>query len=461
MSVLALLALQVLAVLCAWRAIQGARTPQGAVGWVVALLAAPYVSVLIYLFLGHHRYHAYLVSRRSSARVIDAVKQFALARGPSIRPSVNTEPFEKIAALPVVGGNALIPLIDGAETFGAIFDAIDQAERYVLVQFFIVHNDRIGQSFCDKLSAAAQRGVTVRFMTDAVGSKGLSHSFYQTLRAAGVQVADPRPKHRFALNFRNHRKTVIVDGVVGFTGGLNVGDEYMGRDPTFGAWRDTHVKLVGPVVSQLQLAYLEDWHWSTAEQIASELNWDAPLSDADMAGLVVPTGPGDELETGGLFFFSAIAAAQERIWIASPYCVPDTDILSALKHAALSGKDVRLLVPDVIDHYIPWLAAFAYFDELREAGVQIWRYTEGFMHQKVVLVDDTFAAIGTSNLDNRSFRLNFEVMAVGFDTAFTAQVAGFLEQDFARAHLLEKDLSEQPLRIRVGAPISRLFAPLL
>ena len=237
--------------------------------------------------------------------------------------------------------------------------------------------------------------------------------------------------------------------------------EYMGRDPAFGPWRDTHLELHGPVVLQLQLIFTEDWHWATGDALLDELNWEAHHCPSDTIALLVPTGPADKMETGALFFFAAIAAARERVWIASPYCVPDADILTALKHAALAGRDVRLLVPEVIDHHIPWLAAFAYFDELREAGVQIWRYQKGFMHQKVVLVDDALAAIGTSNLDNRSFRLNFEAMVIGFDETFAQGVADFLEADFTDATLLSKLLSAQPIRVRYGAPIARLFAPLL
>jgi len=458
-------ALQVAAVYCAWRAVTSARTPQGAVGWVVFLLSAPYIGVLLYLFLGHHRYRGYAISRKTSDRVIEGLRDLAAEHAPATPPRIDPTPFERIAELPCVRGNALIPLIDGTSSFDAIFAAIDGAERYVLVQFFIVHDDDLGRAFRDRLIEAAGRGVTVCFMADAVGSKSLPKEYLDALRAAGVKVADPsqgrRPRQRFQINFRNHRKTVVVDGRTGFTGGLNVGDEYMGRDPTFGHWRDTHLKMHGPVVLQLQLIFAEDWHWATAETLSQELNWEAPIAKDDMTALLVPTGPADEMETGALFFFAAIAAARERVWIASPYCVPDTDILTAMKHAALAGRDVRLLVPEVIDHHIPWLAAFAYFDELRAAGVQIWRYQRGFMHQKVVLVDDALAAIGTTNLDNRSFRLNFEAMVVGFDDGFARSVEAFLANDFANATLLEKPMSAQPARVRYGAPIARLFAPLL
>lgn len=462
---LLLAALQGLAVYCAWRAIVSARTPQGAVAWVVFLLSAPYIALLPYLFLGHHRYRGYGISRQTSAEVVAGVRRFGAALRPGTPPRIDPTPFERLADLPAVRGNALVPLIDGQASFDAIFAAIDAAERYVLVQFFIVHDDRIGRAFHDRLTAAAARGVTVRFMADAVGAKSLPRSYLDGLRQAGVQVADPRrqrrPRQRLQLNYRNHRKTVVVDGRTGFTGGLNVGDEYMGRSPVFGPWRDTHVELRGPIVTQLQLVFVEDWHWAEGEVIRDQLTWEAPPDPADMTALLLPSGPADSRETGALFFFSAIAAARARVWIASPYCVPDTDVLSALKHAALAGRDVRLLVPEVIDHYIPWLAAFGYFDELREAGVQVWRYQDGFMHQKVVLVDDACAAIGTANLDNRSFRLNFETMAIGFDEGFAAAVAEFLERDFGRAQRLDKRLAEQPARIRLGAPVARLFAPLL
>jgi cardiolipin synthase len=431
-----LAALQIAAFYCAWRAVSSARTPQGAVGWVVFLLSAPYIAVLLYLFLGHHRYRGYLISRRSSERVIEGVRDFGAAYRPETPPLVDPAPFERIAELPAVRGNALTPLIDGQASFDAIFAAIDAAKNYVLVQFFIVHDDELGRAFRDRLIAAAGRGVSVRFMADAVGSKSLPPSYLDALRRAGVEVADPRagnrPRNRFQINYRNHRKTVVIDGQTGFTGGLNVGDEYMGRDPKFGAWRDTHLEMKGPVVAQLQLIFAEDWHWATGETLLEALDWTSAPAEADATALLVPTGPADSMETGALFFFAAIAAARERVWIASPYCVPDTDILTALKHAALAGRDVRLLVPEVVDHLSHGSPPSPISTSCARRGCQVWRYQPGFMHQKVVLVDDTLAAIGTTNLDNRSFRLNFEAMVLGFDARFAADVAAFFEADFAK-----------------------------
>lgn len=463
--VVLLFALEVTAIYFVWRAVSQARTAQGAAAWVMFLIWAPYAAVPLFLILGHHRYRGYVITRRESKRVVRAVQDLGDAWRPARASELDPMPLERIAGLPAIRGNSVCPLIDGEAAFASIFAAIDTAQHYVLVQFYIVRDDDLGRAFRNRLIAAARRGVHVRFLMDAIGSYALSADYIAQLEAVGVEVAiaDQRlgVARRLQLNFRNHRKTVIVDGQVGFTGGLNVGDEYMGRDPAYGRWRDTHVEMKGPVVSQLQLIFVEDWHWAVGGDLPEDLIWETPAAEADQTAMVVATGPGDTMETGALFFFSAIAGARHRVWIASPYCVPDRDVLTALKHAALRGVDVRLLLPDVIDHYLVWTAAFAFFDELRDVGVQIWRYTDGFLHQKVVLVDDDFAAVGTSNLDNRSFRLNFEAMVAVFAPEFAHKINAMLTEDFANAYLLERALADQPLRLRVGAPLARLFAPVL
>lgn len=467
LSTLVVLAMWTAAGLSALSAARTARTPQGAMGWVVFLLALPIVALPAYLIFGHHRFKSYRNARRQSERTVQGIRNFA--QNHAVEPGqlpINPAPFEAVAGLPVCNGNGFELLINGETGFAKIFQAIDDAQDYVLVQFYIVRADGLGQRLSDHMIAAAQRGVAVWFMTDAVGSHALPQKYSADLQAAGVNLVDPStrrgPKRRFLLNFRNHRKTVIADGKVGFTGGLNIGDEYLGLDPVFGAWRDTNVRLTGPIVMQLQLAFSEDWHWLTEEPLLDLLAWDADPDQQDMAGLIIATGPGDNnTETGSMMFFSAISAAKQRVWIASPYFVPDLDVVAALKHAALQGLDVRILIPDSIDHFAPWLAAYSYFDDLRAVGVRILRYNAGFMHQKVVLIDDTIAGIGTANLDNRSFRLNFEAMAFFFDSNAAQEVATMLQQDFTRADELDKKLSQQKLLIRLAAPVARLFAPVL
>ncbi|NOE17043.1 cardiolipin synthase [Ruegeria atlantica] len=459
-------ALYATAVVFSVRAAQTARTPQGAVGWVVFLVSAPIFAVPMYLFLGHHRFRGYRISRQQSERVVEGIKTFAdYSRPDPSTMSVNPRPFEFLAHLPVSSGNGAQLLIDGQATFDAIFQAIDEARNYILIQFYIVRDDTLGRQLQTKLIKAAKRGVHVRFMTDAVGSYGLANTYLDTMREAGIDVADPReqrgPNFRFQLNYRNHRKTVIIDGETGFIGGHNVGVEYLGEDPHFGHWRDTHIKMTGHIVRQLQLIFTEDWHWARDEDLIDDLDWAGSEAEQDMNALLVATGPGDETETGAMMFFSAIAEAKERLWIASPYFVPDIDVMTALQHAAMRGVDVRILVPDMIDHRLPWLAGFAYFDEIRDCGVRVFRYTDGFMHQKVFVVDDTLAAVGTTNLDNRSFRLNFEAMALFFDARAALAVDHMLRADFEASYELTRSLAQQPAHIRFGAPLARLFAPIL
>ncbi|MEM8853205.1 MAG: cardiolipin synthase [Pseudomonadota bacterium] len=463
------LTVQVCAVIAAIAAIRTARTPQGAVGWVVFLLAAPYVALPLFLVLGHSRYPGYAAARRSSARIVRAIDRFGkdhqttLADGDEATAHT-AKAFEALAALPVVSGNGARVLVDGKATFDAIFQAIDQAQSYVLVQFYIVRDDEVGRALKERLIAKARAGCTVRLLYDALGSHGLDRGYLDALGEAGVIVRDfhslRRPRSRFQINFRNHRKIVVVDGQVGFVGGHNVGDEYLGGDKRLTPWRDTHVRLEGPVVAQLQLVFLEDWYWCTEEQLS--LQWLPDRAAADVNALVLASGPADDVETGTLYFLNAIDAAKHRIFIASPYFVPDGAIIAALQLAALRGVDVRIVVPDARDHLLVWLAAFAYFDEVRAAGVTILRYSEGFMHQKVVLVDDTFASIGSINLDNRSCRLNFEVTAIMFDRAVVNDVAEMLEADMAKSRRHDTPLNKLPNRlVRLGAPFARLFAPIL
>ena len=465
-SLIILVLLEGVALYCASRAVMSARTPQGSVAWVLFLLLAPYIGIIAYMFLGHHRMNGYVIVRRKIPRVIEGMKN-AKRENP---PTGNADRwgyagFEAQAASPVLSGNAMELLIDGDETFEAIFDAINQAKNYVLVQFYIVRDDGLGKTMQNALIEARERGVTVRFLYDSVGSSRLSNSYIETLKRAGVEILDSNalrgPTNRLQANFRNHRKTVIIDGKIGFTGGHNLGDEYLGKDPKMGHWRDTHCQLRGPIVRQLQLIFAEDWFWATEHSLLDDLDWPKDFAPENMDGVMLASGPADDLETGSLYYCSAIRAAKNRIWIATPYFVPDGDIVTSLKIAAMNGVEVRILIPDSADHWFTYLAAFDYFDDLRSAGVQFWRYENGFMHQKVLLVDDTIASVGTFNMDARSCRLNFEATAMIFDTRVAQDVEAMLKADFAQSYLHETTLAEQPWWIRLGAPAMRLFQPLL
>ncbi len=466
MIVLLVVVLEAVAIYCAFLAIRNARTPQGSVAWTVFLVSAPFIAVPVFLFLGNFKIKDYVTGRRDSERIINDLKTYAKQFAPSLTENRRLyDGLEKIAGIPVGSGSDLELLIDGEQTFGAIFQAIAQAREYVLVQSYIINDDKIGRKLRDALIERARNGVNVRLIYDAVGCIKLPKTYLQSLSKGGVEVVNAHarggPKSRFQINFRNHRKTIIVDGIVGFTGGLNMGDEYMGENPKFGPWRDTHARVTGPVVLQLQLIFGEDWHWATGEILLEKLNWDIERTDANRDALVVATGPGDPFDSGSFYFCALINAARQRLWIASPYFVPENDIMTSLKLAAMRGVDVRILTPEVIDHKIPWLAALAYFDEIMEAGVEVWRYNHGFMHQKVVLVDDLISSVGTTNLDNRSCRLNFEQTVVVFDSETARQTEAMLQSDFDRSFKLTRTLGQRSFIQRNGAPVARLFSPLL
>jgi len=359
-------------------------------------------------------------------------------------------------------------LVDGEATFDAIFAGIEAARDYVLVQFFIIKEDGIGEKLKQLLLQKAKQGVRVFLLYDEIGSHRLKRrTFQDELRAAGVEVAafqtTQGKSNRFQVNFRNHRKIVVVDGREAYVGGHNVGDEYLGGSKRFGRWRDTHVKVVGPAALSTQLVFLADWYWAERELLA--LNWetgDTGFQQKGMSVLSLPTGPVGEVESGTLFFLNAINRARDRLWITSPYFVPDEPISYALQLAAFRGVDVRVMIPEKPDHRTVYLAGFSYLRGMDAAGVKMYRYQDGFLHQKVMLVDDHLASVGTMNLDNRSLRLNFEISMLVIDPGFCRDLEEMLEEDFRNCRRIDgRDYSEKSLPFRVAVRIARLMAPVL
>ncbi|MGI9244510.1 MAG: cardiolipin synthase, partial [Verrucomicrobiales bacterium] len=330
--------------------------------------------------------------------------------------------------------------------------------------FYIIRDDSVGQALKAALIERAEAGVRCHLLYDEIGSR-LPKAYLKSLRDAGVEV---RPfnttqgsTNRFQLNFRNHRKIVIVDGNEAWVGGLNIGEEYKGLDPKFGYWRDTHLRVAGPVVQCVQIAFAEDWHWA-AKKLIGNLNWDpkpAP-GGASKGMLCLPSGPVDPLETCTLFFLHAINTAKQRLWIASPYFVPDEQFISALQLAALRGVDVRIIIPDEADSALVQLSAWSYIEELEKVDIKVYRYTKGFLHHKVMVVDEEYCTVGTANFDNRSFRLNFEITMGVADVEFTAQVAAMLEEDMSNSRrAYKKELDERSFLYRLGVRAARLTAP--
>jgi cardiolipin synthase len=346
-----------------------------------------------------------------------------------------------------------------------MLEDIAAAEGYVFIQSFIVEEGRLAEELAAVLRQKALEGVAVHFLFDELGSRKLSRRYRQHLQSSGIRVASYRSVmgrgYRLQLNFRNHRKLTVIDGRVAYTGGLNLADEYLGRHPRLGPWRDTHVRIRGPAVLGLQLSFAEDWHWATGEQLGLDCGKEEPAPGCQ-AVAVVPTGPADDVDVCQLFMLEAINSATERLWVASPYFVPGPAIAAALQSAAIRGVDVRILLPQNPDHILVYLAAFSYYEEMDRAGVSIHRYQPGFMHQKVVLIDDTMATVGTVNLDNRSFHLNFELTVLVADGGFAGQVKEMLERDFVLSKRASvQDFTQRSVPFRLAVLLCRLLAPIL
>ncbi|WP_017903019.1 cardiolipin synthase [Pseudomonas asplenii] len=458
--------------IAAIHAVLTVRTAQGSIAWALSLVFIPYLTLIPYLVFGRSTFDAYIKARRQAnvemrKAIADLnwrpwVEEALAARNSQAYAALRAMP--KLGRMPCLANNQVRLLVNGEATFEAIFQAIEQARHAVLVQFFIIHDDQLGRRLHNLLRKKAGEGVEVYLLYDGIGSHALPHDYVDSLRGGGVRVKAFATRsgwlNRFQVNFRNHRKVVVVDGLVGFVGGHNVGDEYLGSKPPLSPWRDTHVQVSGPVVACLQESFAEDWFWA-ARQLPPLILPDTYPDDGVLCQLLA-SGPADSFETCSLFFVEAIHAARERVWITSPYFIPDEAVFAALRLAVLRGVDVRLLLPSRPDHRIVYAASSLYAFEAVRAGVRVFRYGPGFLHQKVVLVDNEISAIGSANLDNRSFRLNFELMLLTVDPAFADEVENMLLKDFDLAREVTHEDSRETHRLQqLGMRIARLISPIL
>ncbi|MBI3929075.1 MAG: cardiolipin synthase [Armatimonadetes bacterium] len=471
-SVLAVLLpiLHAAGVLSAIHAVLHARTPQGAIAWSMSLVTFPYVSLPLYWVLGRDKFNGYVqalragnLSRYRHREVAEFLRLLEPFRDTGDDEDQTT--FERLARMPFTTHNRVDLLIDAEKAFASIFEGMRAARNYVLVLFYIIDDDEAGRQFKARLIETARRGIRTYLLYDEVGCMKLPWGYIRELEEAGVEVhAFQTTRGRDNLlqyNFRNHRKIVVVDGRIGYTGGFNVGDDYFGRNPFYGSWRDTHVRVEGPAVQGLQLAFCEDWYWATGT--LPELEWSPGAAPGGSHSAVyLSIQPTDDLAVGVLFFVHCINAANERLWIASPYFIPDPSVMDALHLAALRGVDVRIIIPARWDILMCWLAAYSYLPELEETGIRVYRYEAGHPHQKVVLIDDRYAWVGSANMDNRSMRLNFEGNLVVKGSRFARDVETMLIQDMENSRLvLEGDYQRRSLPFKIAVQLARLFTPIL
>ncbi|MFD2443200.1 cardiolipin synthase [Bacillus sp. CGMCC 1.16607] len=451
------------------------RHPTQTLTWLVVLGSFPLVGFFFYLLFGRNyrkeriyrkKYfldkQAFLkVEGESDPKSEEKMRQM----GDQQRRLFNLA--QKLGNSPISFATSTKTLTNGAETFRYILSEIRKATHHIHLEYYIVRDDEIGHEIKNLLIAKAKEGVKIRFLYDAVGSWKLSKLYIRDLKNAGIEMVPFGPVRLPFLNnkfnFRNHRKIIVVDGSVGFVGGLNIGDEYLGRSKQFGFWRDTHLMLKGEAVRSLQLIFLQDWYYMTNHSFLTAEYLSPDLQENIHGGVhLIAGGPDNELSVIKNIFFSMITSAEKSVWIASPYFIPDEDIFSAIKVAALSGIDVRILVPKRPDKRIVFHASRSYFPELMEAGVQIYEYERGFMHSKIVIVDHEIASIGTSNMDMRSFHLNFEVNAFLYRTRSTQKLVSDYLKDLNYSKKIDLEVfKKRNIGLRLLESTSRLLSPLL
>lgn len=407
------------------------QNPDRTVLWLFTLAVLPVFGLACYMVLGpdmkQNRNKRRFIPKQTHPKVSESIE----VKAPSQLIKLTTLAYRNSGAN-IMERCLVKPLVNGEETFGEIMKALRRAKRYINIEYFIFKDDELGREIADILIERAGKGVKVRMITDAVGSWRLGRSFYDRLRAGGVDARTFMPVSfpffHSSINFRNHRKIVVVDGEISFTGGLNVGREYLGRGK-LGFWRDTHALFEGDMVRELNAVFIEDWNYCAGDSLSPDDKEFAQVAGRSrdslpvMPSQLVASGSSSVWHAIQQLYFSMITEARQRIWITTPYLVPGHAILGALKIAALSGVDVRILIPAKSDHFLVYWAGRSNIEDLLRSGVRVWRYTKGFLHAKTLLMDNNVASVGTANLDARSLEINFEVQAFVYDEALNATLA--------------------------------------
>lgn len=457
------------------------RSPQSTLAWFLILALLPIVGVFLYALFGRSRWrrekHLHRAEeRRKLFREILANNNMnsVLPSSFQTRSIALTKIVRKFGGGPVTNETKATLLTNGDKTFSEILAAIQAAKHHIHIQYYIYRSDEIGTQIRDALIKKAQEGIIVRFLYDDLGSYTLRSQFLQPMKDVGIEIMefDPilSPWLLETVNYRNHRKIVIIDGKVGFTGGLNVGDEYLGRSKKFPIWRDSHLKIEGKALYKLQAVFLEDWLYATSE--LESYYWKPFINETyfpvtefheiDGAIQIVASGPSSDDTSIRNALLAAMGSAKKSIWIATPYFIPDQETLTLLRLSAIAGIDVRILYPGKSDSVISDQASQSYFTPLLKAGASIYRYKDGFMHGKIVLIDDEIASIGTANMDIRSFELNYEIIALLYESNTVLDIKHDFERDFQSSEEIKWEVfQKRPIRKRMLESLMRLISPLL
>ncbi|MCT4592837.1 MAG: cardiolipin synthase [Anaeromicrobium sp.] len=454
------------------------RDPSRTVAWLLVLIAFPLPGFIFYLFMGQDIRKKRIFKKKKESgfpyfkKAVDIQKETmkyvdlfssdeSIVKKRLINLMINN------ANAPFTLNNKAKILTNGEETFNEIIKELKGAKSHIHMEYFIIKDDKIGRKIFNILKEKSKEGIKVRVIYDSVGSFRLSKNYLNELRDYGIEIEGFLPVYfpllSRELNYRNHRKIIVIDGKIGFLGGLNIGDEYLGLNETLGFWRDSHLKVRGEAVYGLQNIFQRDWLFVTENTIAfDEEYYPSQGYCGEHLMQIAASGPDSDWQSIMQGYFCIISSAEKRIWINTPYLVPGESIMTALKTAALSGVDVRIILPHKPDHKTVFWASMSNVEELLEAGVKVYQYRKGFIHAKIMLVDGIAASVGTANLDIRSFRLNFEVNAFIYDEELVSRMEKDFKEDMEHSkEIILEEHKNRNILSRLKESTGKLFSPLL
>lgn len=446
----------------------GAR-PSKTLAWLLAIFTIPVGGILLYLLFGRNRRKNKLFALKK--QYINQLEALETNSKVSIDSNKKVQRLiYETTGFPISYADDLVVLNDGKETFESIFEALEKAKKQIHIQYYIFEDGELAQRLLKLFENKRTENVTIRLLYDGIGSYSLSKNYISKLKAIGVEVEQFLPFRfgRFlsSLNYRNHRKIIIVDNEIGFTGGINISDKYLKGDPNLGKWHDTHIRLEGDVVSFLNRVFLIDWFLATERSVLDN-HFSFPTIQQEKARegtcvQVVPSGPDDDFAIMEQVYFSMINQARQYVYITNPYIIPNQAILQSLKTAALSGLDVRLLLSASTDIKLVDWCMQSYFESYLEAGIKVYNYPDGFLHSKTMVCDDKIASIGTANLDDRSLHQNYEVNVIMYDEPISIKLKyDFLENCSKSKRLHYQKFRQRHWRIKLLEGFAKLLSPLL
>ena len=454
------------------------RNPTSTWLWIMVLTFLPGVGFVLYLFIGQDLSNKKMFSIKEEEdrhfRDIVLDQENKIQKDEYKFSDPNFIEYESIIKMHLISSESLFSqdnkveiYFDGEEKFSQLIESISNAKKYIYLEYYIFKSDKIGTKIINLITQKAKERVEVKVLFDGMGSRKFSKSYIKKLKDAGGEVAIFFPPFvpllSLRINYRNHRKICIIDGEEAFIGGFNIGDEYLGLSKKFGYWRDTHIKIRGGAIEGLEWRFFLDWRFATKKQTSKCKFNELPEKPEGNTGIqIVSSGPDSKWPSIKDGYLKMISNAKEKLYIETPYFIPDDSIFEALKLAGLSGLDVRVMIPCKPDHPFVYWASMSYIGELLQAGVRFYTYEKGFLHSKVILMDDFVSSIGTANLDIRSFKLNFEVNAFIYDETINLKLTEkFIEDlDHCKEITTENYLNRSRI-VKMKESISRLLSPIL